>query len=350
MTAQAVLDPIARNQPTSLTKAAPTNELVSEDLENWRALYRETAANPGKGLQLATSLEMENEWAMAVAMINPTAAFDLVRSVRGAGSFDVSGPTGPINVFLETLGRVDPTTGVTPLAKLSLPEALNVSRSLFESWSAVDRNAALAAADHLEPKALSENALRGLMREWGMEDREAMMAWATARGTRMGREAFRSQFAFGQNQDAEGLIRLAAKYPDAADTQVVANVAGELAARGRDGWQVIADFPPGQLRNWMASIFGRQLTQLDPKAAWELANSLTPPDREKFLGYFSARDLVKVAPREVAELVRDGDTGMANELESIVGEWAGFDPQAAVAWSKTQLTGLSNVSNRSNKA
>jgi|GEM_PF-1775948 len=313
---------------------------LSEGLAKWLAISESLrVVDLPTSFRLAKEANLENEWAVAAALADPTGGLALVRTLRGGLLFEGFGDNGAPCLFFQTLGRTDPALGLEFLGKMPAFEAQCLVSSLFKSWAETSPDAAMAAASGIKAKNVRERALTGLFQQWGTRDRHGMLEWATAQSPAMGKLAFRSQLEFSNMQNLEEVLALAQEFPTAVDGNTLTNVAGQLVPKGAEGWKPIAEFPAGRLRDGMISWFANRFADADPEAAWALAKSLPPEDRAKFLDWTAIRTLAKVAPAEIAQIVRDGNYSDISGIRDVISVWSQKDPQAAFAWSAGNLTG-----------
>jgi hypothetical protein len=313
---------------------------LSEGLAKWLAISESLrAVDLPTSFRLAKEANLENEWAVAAALADPKGGLPLVRTLRGGLLFAGFGDNSAASLFFQTLGRTDPALGLEFLGKMPAFEAQCLVSSLFKSWAETSPDAAMAAASGIKAKAVRDRALTGLFQQWGTRDRHGMLEWATAQGPAMGKLAFRSQLEFSNMQNPEEVLALAQEFPTAVDANTLTNVAGRLVPKGADGWKSIAEFPAGPLRDGMISWFANRFADADPEAAWALAKSLPPEDRAKFLDWTAIRTLAKVAPAEIAQIVRDGNYSDISGIRDVISVWSQKDPQSAFTWSAGNLTG-----------
>jgi hypothetical protein len=313
---------------------------LSEGLAKWLAVSANLqAVGLPASFRLAKEANLENEWAVAAAMSDPQGGLDLVRTLRGGLLFAGLGDNGAPSLFFQTLGLTDPALGLEFIGKMPVFEAQCVVSSLFKSWAETSPDAALAAASAITKKSVRDRALTGLFQQWGARDRHGMLEWAVAQSPQMGKLAFRAQLDFSNMQNPEEVIALAREFPTAVDANTLTNVAGQLVPRGAEGWQPIADFPPGPLRDGMISWFANRFSDANPEAAWALAKSLPPEDRAKFLNWTAIRTLAKVAPAEIAQIVRDGNYSDISGIRDVISVWSKKEPQAAFTWAAANLAG-----------
>jgi hypothetical protein len=313
---------------------------LSEGLAKWLAISANLqAVDLPTSFRLAKEANLENEWAVAAALADPKGGLALVRTLRGGLLFAGLGGNGASSRFFQTLGRTDPALGLEFLGKMPAFEAGCLVSSLFKSWAETSPDAAMAAATGIKEKSVRDRALTGLFQQWGTRDRHGMLEWATAQSPAMGKLAFRSLLELSNMQNPEEVLALAQEFPTAVDATTLTNVAGQLVPKGADGWKPIAEFPAGRLRDGMISWFANRFADADPEAAWALAKSLPPEDRAKFLDWTAIRTLAKVAPAEIARIVRDGNYSDISGIRDVISVWSQKDPQAAFAWSASNLTG-----------
>jgi hypothetical protein len=225
------------------------------------------------------------------------------------------------------------------LPRLSGLGAAAAASAFFGSWAKTNSSAAMNAAASIEPRAVRESAMEGLLREWGGRDPHAMMKWASGKDKPTAKLAFRSLFQMRGPRNPAVVLELAREFPDAAEPFVLTNTAGDLVAQGAEGWKSIADFPQGTLRDGMVRWFATRFSEMDPKAAWELAKSLSPEDRKIFVNWSTIREFAKIAPEESAKFVLASDPADRLHISEVISAWADKDPQAAFAWSAQNLKG-----------
>lgn len=312
---------------------------ISEDLAKWLAISGRMRTDLPASLELAVAADVGMEWAVAVALQDPEGGFELVRGMKGPVSFSASGMNGPLTPFFQTLARTNPKLGLSLLERLSVIEAGPAANAFFESWASVSPDGAINATTELGSKSLREHAQMGLFKEWGSRDRREMIAWASAQDQKTMERAFRSLYDAGGVSDPEGLLNLVQEFSTGGDFLPVSRIATELATKGADGWGPISELPPGRIRNTAIWSFSSRMSEANPEAFWQLAQTVSEADRKRLLGGFATRQLAKIAPAEIAAIARDGNEHSHVGVAEIVSIWAGSDSAAAFDWSVTNLAG-----------
>jgi hypothetical protein len=313
---------------------------LGENLSKWLAISAKARADLPGSLALARQSHLLREWAAAVALSNPKEGFPFVHSVHELSIDLYSGETA-LGAFFQTLGAAHPEVGRPLLDQLGIYEAMyNAEPNFYSSWAKVDPDAALESALQTRSRALREQALLGVLHTWGARDPHGMMEWASGQGHEIGKMAGRAVSDPDEQGDPIAVLNLAREFPQMAKNIDLVNTAGNLVGRGAAGWKAIEEFPAGSARNEMIEWFSDRLAETDPKAAWDLAKSLSPQDRKQFIGAFAPRELAKVAPAEVAKIMLDPDFPALVNVSEVVSTWAGKDPKAAFQWSTENLTGM----------
>jgi len=313
---------------------------LGENLSKWLAISAKAKVDLPGSLALARQSHLLREWAAAVALSDPKRGFLLVHSVHEL-SFDLYSGGTALGAFFQTLGATHPEVGRPLLDQLGIYEAMYTAEpNFYSSWAKIDADAALESALQTRSRALQEQALLGVLHTWGARDLHGMVEWASRQGHEIGKVAGRSISEPDEQGDAVAILKLAREFPQMAKNIDLVNTAGALVGRGAEGWKAIEEFPPGAARKEMIEWFSDRLAETDPKAAWDLAKSLSPEDRKQFIGAFAPRDLAKVAPAAMATLMLDPDFPTPVEVSEVISIWADKDPKAAFQWSTENLGGV----------
>jgi hypothetical protein len=314
---------------------------LSEHLAKWLAISAKVRSDLPGSLAFAQKANRLGLWGTAVAMFDPRGGFEFVSGARGNGvSWDTTTALMP---YFSTLGRTNPELGLEQLRTASPANMISLTQIFFGNWARIDPDRALDAISQLETRSMRRGAWNGVFGEWGHRDAEGMMRWASDNSPQMARTAFQTQiYSLGQ-ADPAALFELAREYPEAAEGPLFLNFASNFASRGAEGFALIAQFPPGRTRDRMISTFGSRFARMDPKAAWELARSLSAEDRKNFLSFGTPRSLAEVAPQEMAQLALAAPDESHGNVAEVVSAWGRKNPRAAIDWSRQNLTGSNLV-------
>ena len=306
---------------------------LSEQFAKWLALVALAEVNFRASFDLAASEDLVFTWGTGAAFVDPQAAIEMATDLPRDSSADVA------MSMAASLGRLAPEQGFAWLTRIPKAVATSAAFPFFEAWTRTSRSAAARAAESLEPGRFRSQSLAGVFNAWGADDQSGMIKWALEQDASIGRIAINSLHESSGIRGAAQVLEVAGQRPELVDWMMIANLSGSLAKTGQSGEAAVLGIPPGPLRNQVLLRYGDDLAHIDPKRAWELAQSLDPTDRGYFLR-LSATDLTKHAPREMATLAASGEAGFSYSLRSVMEEWTKSDAPAAFAWSlETWRTG-----------
>lgn len=310
---------------------------VAEDHAAWLALRLMAEKDFDASFASARTSGKLQDWANGAATLDLEKAITLIAKLdpKEKDAFQVR------NALLRALGRSNPQLGLERMDELETSDNSWTAPqwSLFSAWAEYDRPAAMAAAEALPDGRGKKQAIAAVIRQWGVEDREEMLQWATGQDAKARQAALGALSDSGGSRDPRAMLDLAARYPTIFRGWGVQNIAEGFFRQGdAEGWLDIRDLPEGTLRSQLSSQYLSLLGEYDSARFFKIAPSLSPDELRTALRNTSYT-LSYSDPVSFANLLVQQGNFSRQFVSSLMDGWDNSDPSAAFKWAEQNLAG-----------
>lgn len=310
---------------------------VKKEFAQWIALSAFVRSDLRASWEVAREGKLLDMWSALAAETDPRGGLELLRDAPSSDATMfawLSRSEGAMPSFFAALGRKDPTLALELAIDLPPSSRWLNFYALFQSWAAQDPIEALTQAQALNSKLDQRTALRAALKAWSDTDLPGMIEWAEQPHDRgILKTAFQSLWEIKGMRSPASVLALIERHPEIDAGFAPSEIATALAQSGAEGWKVIAQVKSGPLRDNLIRNFGSRFSQRDPAAAWELAQSLPPSDRNIFLRH-GLSHLAEHFPAEIAQSLAGEGRIDSDAAQSLLRGWRQKDPARALAWAQ----------------